>query len=261
MLVFVIPLKCQKVSNSWDYVCKLLERCLRSICNQNNPNFHVVVVCHEKPDIQFEHQSLHYIQVDFPIPDSSLKQKREDKAKKSILGLRYASRFKPNYAMIVDADDCLSYNLANFVNEHSGCNGWFLNSGYVYQEKSVFIYYRKSHFHHWCGTCNILRFDLLPLPDSENDYPEQFLDYYSGSNHRNIEKSMRAQGTPLSPLPLVGAIYIIGNGENIYQEGFSSIHNANRGKVLFFLKELFKFRFLTPLTRKKFGLYKILLND
>jgi hypothetical protein len=68
MLTFIVPIKSRKIANSWTLVSQLAERTLRSICNQTSSNFRVVVVCNEKPDIQFEHPHIDYIQVDFLIP-------------------------------------------------------------------------------------------------------------------------------------------------------------------------------------------------
>ncbi|MGB7442675.1 MAG: hypothetical protein WA919_16550 [Coleofasciculaceae cyanobacterium] len=256
MLVFIVPLKSAKVSKSWKYVCQIFERCVRSICSQTDSNFRVVVVCHEKPNIQFNHPHLHYIEVDFPLPED-LGGKRRDKAKKTIKGLMYARQFSPTHIMVADPDDCLSRHTADFTNQHPNSTGWFLDKGYVYQEKSPFIYYRKSNFHKWCGTCNIIRADLCPLPDTNNDYPENLIRYYYSTNHKNIEYTMSKEGNPLNRFPFIGAVYIVGHGENVYQTGFSSLHNANRGKVLFQIKEMLKFRPIIPSIRNEFGLYQI----
>ncbi|MEB3213624.1 MAG: glycosyltransferase family A protein [Leptolyngbyaceae bacterium] len=257
MIVFVIPLKSEKVSKSWGNVCRLFERCLQSVCHQTDPEFRVIVVCHEKPNVSVQHPHLQYLCVDFLPPGENIEQRRMDKAKKTIIGLRHAASFAPDHVMVVDADDCLSCRIAEFTNRHRQANGWFLNTGYVYQEKSPFIYFRKSHFHHWCGTCNIVRFDLWPIPENDDDYPSDLIDYYSGSNHRNIEKTLKSNGTPLEPFPLTGAAYVIGNGENIYQQGFSTIHGSNQGKPFFMLKELLKFRLLTPSIQQEFNLVSL----
>ncbi|NET01815.1 MAG: glycosyltransferase family 2 protein [Sphaerospermopsis sp. SIO1G1] len=254
MIVFIIPLKSQKVSKSWQHVGQLLERCIKSILSQDNFNSHVVVVYHEKPDIQFFSPNIHYIQVDFPIPGLDIHKKREDKSKKIIVGLKYASTLNPDHVMIADGDDCLNQKITSFVNNNPNSNGWFINKGYVYQEGSPFIYYRHSNFHHWCGTCNILKTHLWPLPEQDEDYPQKLIEYYSGSNHKNIEVVMRNQGTEIIPLPMLGAVYIIGNSENIFQEGFATIYKANRNKPLFMLNELRKFRILTTSIRREFGL-------
>lgn len=68
MLVFIIPIKSARVSSSWELVSKLFERTIKSVCNQTIPDFRVIIVCHEKPNIKFEHSNVTYIEVDFPIP-------------------------------------------------------------------------------------------------------------------------------------------------------------------------------------------------
>lgn len=233
MLVFIIPIKSPKVSNSWEQVSRLFERCVRSICNQTSPEFRVIVVCHEKPHIKFSHPHILYHEVDLPIikldPEQKYKSARyyceernKDKERKILMGMVHARTLKPSYVMPVDADDCVSKRLAEFVNRNSHSNGWFISDGYEYQEGSRRIYLRKGNFNMRCGTCNILRYDLLDLPENINyDKPRhQFL-----PGHHDVEKFMLRQGTPLEPLPFPGAIYITEHGENNYsQTGFDSDH-------------------------------------
>jgi hypothetical protein len=258
MLVFVIPLKSRETSKSWPQVCKLLERCVQSICRQTVPNFKVVVVCNQRPELEFSHPALHYVEVDFPIPEPNCQSRNIDKSKKIITGLLYARQFSPTHVMLVDADDCVSHRLAAFTNQHPEANGWFLDKGYVYQENSRLIYYRKLAFNNICGTCNILRFDLCPLPsESLQVFTPELIDFYSGKSHRDVEKVMQAQQTPLTALPFIGAVYIIGNGENIYQDGFATIYKGRTRQLMFRLKEAIRFRWLTPGMRKEFSLYSV----
>lgn len=83
MLVFVIPIKSPKVATSWSGVCQLFERTLRSVCNQTSSDFRVVVVCNEIPQIEFNHSSVEYLKVDFPVPKLTYGAKGNDKAKKN----------------------------------------------------------------------------------------------------------------------------------------------------------------------------------
>jgi hypothetical protein len=223
MLIFIVPLKSKEVSKSWANTCQLLERSLYSICNQTDLRFKVIVVCSTRPEIQFDHPNIEYLEVDFDVP-KTYSEKELDKGRKVVRGLLYARDFSPSHIMVVDADDCISCNLVKYVNENSNASGWVLNNGYVYQEDSHFIYYRKSHFYSWCGTCNIIKFDACPLPDKDVKFSEDIALYYSGKNHANIKEDLKKQGYLLEALPFVGAVYIIGNGENIYQKGFSTVH-------------------------------------
>ena len=122
---------------------------------KHQDRFQVVVVCHEKPEIQFSHPNLTIISVDFPLPKHKDRIARglTDKGRKVLRGLMYARQFAPTHAMFVDADDCVSRRLATFVEHNNQEDGWFIQSGYKYQEGSENIYYKRRKFlsHVWNG--------------------------------------------------------------------------------------------------------------
>lgn len=253
MLVFIIPLKSQQVSKSWDRVSKLFERCIKSVCNQTSPNFRVIVVCHEKPQIEFSHPHITYIEVDFPAPNSEYKNKRLDRKRKVIVGLNYARQLKPSHIMKVDADDCVSKYLAELVEQNPQSNGWFVNKGYLYQDGSKFVYFKRKDFYKWCGSCNIIAWKLLNVPESLLPDTIELKKYYWG--HRKVVEKLAQQGTPIQPLPFAGAIYLVGHGDNTYP--YSTNFLSYKG-VYFWLKQiLFNFRLLTSSVRNEFGLYDI----
>lgn len=259
MLVFVIPLKSQKVSNSWNLVSTLFERCVKSVCNQTSNDFRVIVVCNEKPSIDFSHPHLTYLEVDFPLPAANVEARDLDKGRKILTGLVYAGHFNPSHTMVVDADDCVSMRLAELVNQNPQCNGWFLSRGYVYQDGSKLIYLRRWGFEQRCGTCNIVRYDLNELPKSlEQEYPTLYK-YYG--NHKHVAKTMIKKGFPLEELPFEGAVYTVENGENIYHSSFKKLQSFNKSKnrsgILYRIRDLLDYRILNRQIRKEFGLYNI----
>ena len=165
MLVFIIPLKSAKISDSWEHISQLFERTIRSVCNQTSSEFRVIVVCHEKPDIKFKHPNVFYLQVDFPPPtwenNNGYFSRRLDKQKKIFVGLSYACRFNPTHVMFVDADDCVSKHLAKFVSQNPDCNGWMFGKGYDYVDGRKFIFLRRKGFYGRCGTSSIVKYDLV----------------------------------------------------------------------------------------------------
>lgn len=208
MLVFIIPLKSKKVSKSWEYTSKLFERCIKSICNQTSQDFQAIVICHEKPDIQFSHPHILYVQVNFSPPtlgdgDGPM---LIDRTQKVMKGLCLARQFKPSHIMIVDADDCVSQKLAEFVSKNKQCNGWYVDKGYRYTDGSKRILPAKQ-LHRLCGTSIILRQDLYGLPINLEDSADGFGGQYH-INHNEAVQLMVQKGTPLEPLPFEAAIYI-----------------------------------------------------
>ncbi|MEH1891960.1 MAG: glycosyltransferase family A protein [Nostoc sp.] len=246
MLVFVIPLKSAKVSNSWERVTQLFERCIKSVCNQTSPNFRVIVVCHEKPKIEFTHPHLTYIIVDFSPPNETdpVANGDTDKGRKILKGLIYARQFSPTHTMTVDADDCVSKELAKFIQQHPDSNGWFINKGYKYQEGSNYIYIKRSKFYKMCGSCNIIRYDLNDLPETA-EYNRGYGYYRYYIDHAKIRDILKNKAKAIKSLPFPGAVYILETGENLFE----------LSKRLRF--SIFNRKFLNPSVRDEFGLYDL----
>ncbi|WP_199320672.1 hypothetical protein [Leptolyngbya sp. FACHB-261] len=177
----------------------------------------MIVACNEKPAIQFQHAQVSYLEVDFQPPKEKtiIAAKRTDKGRKILAGLIHARQFSPSHTMVVDADDCISKNLAAFVDQRAGNNGWFLNKGYRYHDGDSFVYLKRRNFYRMCGTCNIVRYDLNQLPEHpEYNRGYGYYEYYIA--HERVKETLAAQGSPLKPLPFSGAVYMVENGENIY---------------------------------------------
>lgn len=249
MLVFVVPLKSSQFSTSWEHVTQLFERCVKSLCNQTSPDFRVIVVCNEKPHIEFSHPHITYIEVNFPPPNelSTVAKGHTDKGRKILRGLIHAQKFAPSHTMAVDADDCVSKHLAEFVNQNTDCNGWFINRGYKYQDGSRYIYIKRQNYYRMCGTCNIIRYELNKLPEIP-EYNRGYGYYKYYIDHEKVRKILAKEGTPINPLPFAGGIYIIETGENVYYD---------QGKLGF---SIFNRKLLNQAIRNEFGLYTLMNN-
>ncbi|MBE9223794.1 glycosyltransferase family 2 protein [Cyanobacterium stanieri LEGE 03274] len=233
MLVFIVPLKSAKVSKSWYKVSQLLERTLKSICNQTSSQFKVLVVCHEKPIIQFSNSAVQYIQVTYDIPEhpNKIVKGLTDKGRKVLRGLVEAKKFNPTHIMLVDADDCVSSKLATLVEENPFCNGWYFSNGYKYLEGKPYIYIKRTRFYTLSGTANILKYDILDIPNHP-EYNRGYGYYKFYLDHQKIPDKMKAQNFPLKPLPYIGAIYTLGGGENMSgNEDILKFNWLNRRKL------------------------------
>jgi hypothetical protein len=260
MLVFVIPLKSRRVARSWEYVSRLFERCLKSVCKQTSAAFRVIVVCHEKPTIDFNHPAVTYASVDFPVPDANHHPSlNQDKYRKRARGFILARQFMPSHVMQVDADDCVSNRLAEFVERNSQAHGWFCDSGYFYRDGARRIYLKKQGFHHWCGTSHIFRHDLLKLPES-TDLDDSDLPSLSPLRMKHSLLKMTA---PLAPLPFPGAVYVNtkqGEGNHSRRDLFSDLKQhprvfLSRAKKQFV--QLFRSEPLTETLAAELGLYPL----
>lgn len=222
MLVFVIPLQSKATSRSWEKVSQLFERCVQAACSQTRSDFHVVVVCHDRPDTTFSHPKLSYVEVDFPVPDISsgtpgdiLNRKHTDKGRKQLKGLVAAQKFHPTHTMLLDADDLVSNRLAQTVRDNPRTHGWVIKNGYVYTYGSKWIYKKSGNFYRMCGSCNIIRNDLNNIPENP-EYNRGYGYYKFYIDHEKVVGVLAEKGFPLEVLPFAGAVYIVQTGENIY---------------------------------------------
>jgi len=244
MIVFLVPLKSAKVSKSWETTSKIFEKTARSICNQNCDKFKLVVICHEKPEIKFESQFLEYVQVDFPTPEKESENeyilKRQDKAKKLLIGAEFSKKFNPSHLMVVDADDFISNKLAGFVDKNIDKVGYLLDTGYVYESGSSSLYYLRRHFGNHCGTSIIIRPNLFELLFEDGIYEHRGFTL-DGSNNTSLIK-----------LPFAGSIYNRGHGENIFANRNLGKQFYKDGDFIGYLRHLSRFRLITSSIKKEF---------
>jgi hypothetical protein len=269
MLAFIIPYKSAKISRDWALSNRLFERCLRAICGQTSQNFRVVVVCNERPATRFTHPHVHYIEVDFPPPVANptearatgyeygysrdIARKNADKARKIQTGWDFAQRYNPTHTMVVDADDCVSRRLVEFVEKNPADTGWYFKRGYMYSEGRRLLYLNRENFNVICGSSVISAYSrrntLFTRPD-----------FYCHTFGSPRSEAM------LVPLPFIGAVYSMANGDNIYMsaETKGQIHGSLLKRifskdVLTVAKKVLKYRpaLLTPSIRREFGLYEI----
>jgi hypothetical protein len=205
MLVFVVPLKSCSVTKSWDYVSRLFERSLRSACAQTSPQFKVIVVHHEKPEIGFSHPAVIYLGVDFHVPGfNDRTAQNRDKYRKLAAGFIAARELHATHVMELNADDCVSNRLAEWVRQHPQTPGWFFERGYFYRDGTRRIYRKAGEFYQWCGTSNIIRYDLLRLPERREI--ESADSRFFG--HFWLKEKIAVSGAALMPLPFPGAVYV-----------------------------------------------------
>lgn len=247
------------MSGSWNLVCKLFERTLRSTCNQTSSDYQVIVVCHEKPQVSFDTSQVTYLQVNLPLPGADYASKEKDKMLKMQHGLLHAKAINASHVMFVDADDCVSQHLAQFVAQNPNENGWFLGRGFDYQENFRLLRVRHRNLHLRTNTSHVIKLDLLE-PEMKL-HPDEVKRGDCVLYHIDTAAILKQRGTPLKLLPFRGVIYITDNGENMWwsQQNIASKNNGIQS-ILAALKSSYQSFITQPVTdsiRDEFGLYPI----
>ncbi|MEA5449345.1 hypothetical protein VB780_12250 [Leptolyngbya sp. CCNP1308] len=260
MLAFIIPLKSARMSGSWELVCALFKRTLLSVCNQNSLEYHVIVVCHEKPEIDFYSPKVTYIQVDLPLPSSDYDSKEKDKMLKMQAGLLHAKSINASHVMFVDADDCVSNKIAEFVDKNSKYDGWFIGKGFDFQEDIQRLRLRNKNLHLRTNSSHIIKLNWL-----EREFYLLSDEIKRGNcslYHIDTVSILEKRGAKLSLLPFRGVIYITDNGENMWwkQDSIAYSKSRIRGGAITYLKKFYRFLITQPITetvKREFGLYTI----
>lgn len=225
MLAFITSLRHPTNSNDYARVEMLLLESLRSVTSQTSEDFVVIVVGNKEPKVPLP-DKVHFVRVRYPAPaERGVRVNRttliRDKGTKLGIGLIAARAFSPDYVMIFDADDFVHRDLAEFVGNHPGQDGWVIRDGWMYS-RARSAYQPTSDFNRRCGTSFIVPFEAYAVPEDLDvratrsqvraAYGER-LPKIIGAHKWAVEWH-EAQGRRLETLPFRGAVYHVDTGEN-----------------------------------------------
>lgn len=213
-LFFVIPFRSSQTTTKWPEVCALLRRTLGSLRQQTHADFRALIVGREPPDFPLDDDRVEFVPTSLPIPDRNLDSQLLDQITKMQIGLNLAREQQADFVMFVDADDVVSNRLAAFVNERVGANGFYLDSGYEYEEDVRRLKIRRSGFHLRTSTSHVAPVDALAAIVGDSPWTGAPKD--APLYHRNTARCLRDAGHPLAALPFPAAVYVTDNGANMW---------------------------------------------
>ncbi|MEO2075931.1 MAG: glycosyltransferase family A protein [Bacillus sp. (in: firmicutes)] len=214
MIYFGIPLRSKHVSNDWEMVTKLFNRTLRSVYNQTNPSFKIIIASHEIPQLfQKYDDRVEFIQVDIPTPNTKDEMMIDKGYKVHEIGMRIRE-LGGGFTMMVDADDLISNRIAEYVNNHHDKNGFLSHNGYYYHIGNSYI--KKGHkFPNGSSTIVKYLIDDLPNKHYEELVPSQNSNpHILRKRHGDIPLICKQLGKPLEALPFIASIYVRETGDN-----------------------------------------------
>jgi hypothetical protein len=261
-LTFIIPVRHPENAKDWNRLKQNLSATVRSIANQTDPDWKAVIAANQGADLPKLPSGFDVAWVDFPAnplyeqgsanKEDFYEAVRADKGRRILAAMLHAGEM--SHVMLVDDDDFVSSRLTAFVKEHPEKYGWYIRDGYLWTEGANLLFIHGD-FSHLCGSSHIIRADLYKLPSRFEDADENFIRKMLGS-HMFIHEHLNASGTPLEPLPFLGAIYRVGHpgahskSQGIFQQFIfrqSNLRNLNELK-----HHLHSLRLITPAIRKEF---------
>lgn len=164
-LAFLIPFASRKLKSNWNIACGHLRQTLRSIQNSSSGNYRVVVAGHEPPefDVRFDSR-FHFLSLTHPVPSDRNYTPGLvlDKLTKIAAAWNYAKpTWNPKYVMKLDADDLVSSKLVEWLDNADGEAGYLIRHGWVWRSGSRYLLQRTEYFNRTCGSCLIIRNDVV----------------------------------------------------------------------------------------------------
>ena len=134
---FCIPLMPRVNASDWTQVCKVFNQTLRSIANQTNKSFRILLAAQDKPDIAPDLK----LEIVHLVPrwkvESDAEGKGRDKRWKRKLLLGTVRKLGGGYVMMLDADDLVSNRLVDYVLNDGDPYGYIVEVGYAYDWMSA----------------------------------------------------------------------------------------------------------------------------
>ncbi|HZP19811.1 MAG TPA: glycosyltransferase family A protein [Bauldia sp.] len=215
-LTFGIPLRASLDPEEWRGLCVLIGNTLRSVYNQTDPSFAVIIACDRPPELDFAPDRRLTILAAPSRPPSSLREGDNDAGAKRWEIAAHFVRGGGGYLMFLDADDWVSNRLVDHVRRTRHPVGYVLEDGYACDLASRKVMpiptpgIADARFDLSCGSSIILRLDQSDFtPDANGE--RRFSRLYR-LGHTSVRDAALAEGRPLQKLPFRGAVYVFNTG-------------------------------------------------
>ncbi|MDM5331667.1 hypothetical protein [Neobacillus sp. CF12] len=163
-VAFAISLKSKRSSRNWTRVQNNLARTLRSIINNSDQNFRIVIAGHEKPNIkEMNHERVTWLPVRFSPPTSIRKYSSDKFRKRRVIGAFLRKSGFSGYFMPLDADDWIHHRFVEFIRSHPIIDAFVMNTGCMANIKNKQIWVRER-FYIGCGSSSVFYFRNSDFP-------------------------------------------------------------------------------------------------
>lgn len=239
MLGFILPLKPKSQSKNWKKDCALLDATIRSLLNQQSPEYKIYVIFSDDPGLNFFSDKVVFVKFPFPfcpfaqIPgavsilkhfsnDKIILERRWDKSKKMFYGCKVAKEQGCTYVMNVDGDDLLSNRIAGFVEENAqegDFAGFYIDKGYLLLSGHKRLLRIKRDMQNLNGSTHIISTSLIKIPDFSSC---TWMDINLFTSHGWIIYRINEEhNVKLKKIPFPAVIYVL------HENNISDINNQS----------------------------------
>lgn len=215
--VFGISLASKRASKDWETTTKLLRRTLRSLLNQEDPRWRVIVCGHDRPDIEeLEDPRALFLAADIDPPVSSSQFRRDKMWKRRLIGSVLRS-WGGGYFFPLDADDLVHRGVVGHVLSDDNRRGYIVHQGYAEDYAGAKLApvpgVWSQSFDRVCGSSAALYFEPEDLPrDGKNDDRLYFNLFQSHAYWPVVAEEC---DRPLDKFPFAAAVYVVNHSQNL----------------------------------------------
>jgi glycosyltransferase involved in cell wall biosynthesis len=215
--IFGISLASKQVVNDWAHTQLMLQRTLRSVLNQTDPRFRVIICGHERPKLaELDDRRVTFIVSDAKRPENSSQFRGDKMWKRRLIGAKLR-RMGGGYFFPLDADDLVHKNVVEHVLADDNRRGYSIAQGYV----EDFLHQRlapvpgawSAPFHHVCGSSAVLYFEPEDLPVGGRTEDGLYFNLFT--SHAYWPIVAEESGKPLDTVPFPGGVYVVNHSQNL----------------------------------------------
>lgn len=206
MITFGIPMAPICRCGYWSYAMENLKVTVRSMANQSNEAFNIVIaktVGDIIPEFCYQYNNCNITVVD--VSDSG--EWSKDKDNKTLAMLKIHKQLNNKYFLRTDWDDIFHHNLVKWVTENENDNGFIITKGYFYRPQDSAVIKCDNWFMQ-CGSCHLVNYSKEELTEGVR-HPKKFT-----FHHQHIHEYRQRIGKPLTQVPFRAGLYTI-TGKNI----------------------------------------------
>lgn len=217
--MFGISLASRQVTADWARTEELLGHTLRSVLNQSDPRFSVVICGHERPHLaELDDPRVLFIPADHAPPaKASTGGFRGDKMRKRRLIGALLRQRGGGYFFPLDADDLVHRDVVAHVLKDDNRRGYLIEAGYALDYMNGTLApvpgAWSMSFDRSCGSSAVIFFAAEELPLNGNMDEDLYFNLFQ--SHAYWPIVAEESGRRLEPLPFRGGVYVVNHSENL----------------------------------------------
>ncbi|MBU8879963.1 hypothetical protein BGM26_13340 [Bacillus sp. FJAT-29790] len=212
-IVFAISLKSKKVSRDWERVQNNLSKTLRSIFNNTDQKFRIIIAGHKKPCIEeLNDERVTWLSVKFPPPLNSVGFTSDKYRKRKVIGAYLRKHGFSGYFMPLDADDWIHYRFVEYIRSLPVSDAFILNKGCmvnVFQREA----WVRDGFFTGCGSSALFYFSSEKLPDTSIEKDLQ-TELFKWRHHGKVLQYLRKINKSYTMVDYPLVTWVLAHGDN-----------------------------------------------